>query len=78
MENAWFVIALKEILDEAKSVLCVIASGGLWTIFYPFQLALVLFINEISSLVIHVRFGAVIPYICGKVYETLLHFGQNH
>ena len=29
MENAWFVIALKEILEEEKSVVCVIASEGL-------------------------------------------------
>ena len=29
MENELFVIALKEILEEEKSVLCVIASEGL-------------------------------------------------
>ena len=25
----------------------------------------------------HVRFGTVIAYMCGNVYENLLHFGQN-
>ena len=35
------------------------------------------FINEMSSLINHFRFGTVIAYICGKVSENVLHFGQN-
>ena len=37
-----------------------------------------LFINEMPSVMNHVRFGTVILYICGNVSENVLHFGQNH
>ena len=53
---------------KKKSVLCVIASKGLMDHIYPFYLAYVfLCMNEMSSLINHVRLGTVIAYICGNV-----------
>ena len=36
------------------------------------------FINETSSLMNQVRFGTVIPCICGEVQYNVSRFGQNH
>ena len=60
-------------------VVCVIASKGLMDHVLPISpCPSVFFINEMSSLINHVRIGTVIANICGNVYENWLHFGQNH
>ena len=51
-----------------KSVLCVIENKGLMDHILPISpCPTVFFINEMSSLINHVRFGTVKAYICGNV-----------
>ena len=60
---------------KKKSVLCVIASKGLMDHIYPFYFAHVfLCMNEMSSLINHVRLGTVIAYMCGNVLRKLASF----
>ena len=59
-------------------VLCVTANKGLMDHILPMLPCSSFFINEMSSLMSRVRSSTVMPYICGNVYENVLHFGQNH
>ena len=58
-------MAVEQII-EYKKVLCVIASKGLMDHILPISPCPNFFINEMSCLITHVRFGTVIAYICGK------------